>query len=266
MSPKKSNIYEIYTSMKTELILEELKGMKRKFFPLGAVSAEHFGLMVLAPPHQSGRRRSGGFVELSGKISEQGDVNCIEIKTGSGAGFILPVGMGFVFMLAIVMAFIAGNGRAQLLFPIAVLLIIYAALFCLRKSDSKKAEEILREHFEGTDRVTEFRYTTHYTLQQCMEFMGHENQNDIYRYEWKQESSFGALVIKDYKHPDRVRDFDGRQEWGFVVRFHEQPDSAETLIAADLVQTEKLPYIHNKEKIDMFWKEKLGASVKTVSL
>lgn len=266
MSPKKSDTYEIYTSMKTELILEELKGMKRKFFPVGKMTPERFALMVLAPSHQSGRRRSGGFVEFSGRISKQGDMNCIQIKTGSGAGFILPVGMVVLFLWAIVMAILAGNGTVQLLFPIGVLLIIYVALFCLRKSDSKKAEEILREHFEGTDRATEFRYTTHYTVQQCKEFMMHDNTNDIYEYEWRQEVSFGVLIIKDYKNPDRVHDFDGRQQWGFVVRFHEQPDSAETLIVAELAKTEKLPFIHNKEKIDVFWKEKLSADVKTVSV
>ena len=150
MSSKKSKTYEIHTSMKTELILEELMGMKRKFLPIGTMSAERFGLMVLAPQHQSGRRRSGGFVELSGRISEQDDMNCIQIKTGSGAGFILPVGMVVLFLWAIVMAILAGNGTVQLLFPIGVLLIIYVALFCLRKSDSKKAEKILREHFEGS--------------------------------------------------------------------------------------------------------------------
>ncbi len=259
MFRRKSGIYEICTSMKTELILEELRGMKRKFLPLGIVSAQRFGLMVLAPPHQSGRRRSGGFVELSGRISERGDMNCIQVKTGSGAGFVLPVGMIVLFLGVIIMAFLTGNGSVQLLFPIIMLLLICVTLFCLRRSDGQKAEEILREHFEGTDRVTEFRYTTRYTVQQCKEIMMHDNVNDVYEYEWRQEASFGVLIVKDYKHPDRVRDFDGRQQWGFVVRFHEQPNRAETLIVAELVQTEKLPFIHNKEKIDIFWKEKLDA-------
>lgn len=69
------------------------------------------------------------------------------------------------------------------------------------------------------------------------------------------------MIIKDYKRPDRVHDFDGRQEWGFIVRFYEQSGSEETLIEVQLVQTEKLPFIHNKEKIDIFWKEKLDACV-----
>lgn len=263
MSSSKANTYEIHTSMKTELILEELMGMKRKFLPMGTVSAERFGLMVLAPPHQSGRRRSGGFVELSGRISERGDMNCIHIKTGSGAGFVLPVGMVALFLVVIIMAVFAGNGSAQLLFPISILLFICVALFCLRRRDGQKAEEILREHFEGTDRATEFCYATRYTVQQCKEIMMHDNVNDVYEYEWRQEASFGVLIIKDYKHPDMVRDFDGRQPWGFVVRFHEQPDSAETLIVAELAATEKLPFIHKKEKIDVFWKEKLSADVKT---
>lgn len=266
MSKKKANTYEIHTSMKTELILEELKGMKRKFFPVGRMTADKFNLMVLAPAHQSGRKRSGGFVELSGSILEKGDKNCIHIKTGSGAGFILPVGMVVFFLWAILMAILAGNTTWQLLFPISVLLIIYVALFCLRKSDSQKAEEILREHFEGTDRATEFRYTTRYTKEQCIEFMMHDNMNDIYEYEWRWEKAFGALIIKDYKNPDRVHDFDGRQEWGFIVRFYEQTDSAQTLIVAELVQTEKLPFIHNKEKIDTFWKEKLRANITSVPL
>ena len=38
------------------------------------------------------------------------------------------------------------------------------------------------------------------------------------------------------------------------------------MIEAELAQTEKLPFIHNKEKIDVFWKEKLSADVKTVSV
>lgn len=53
-----------------------------------------------------------------------------------------------------------------------------------------------------------------------------------------------------------VHDFHGRQEWGFIVRFREEAEG--TLIDVKLVQTEKLPFIHNRAKIDRFWKQKLG--------
>lgn len=261
MSQKKSNTYEIHTSMKTELILEELKAMKRKFLPVGELTSDRFSLLVLPPAHRSGRKRTGGFVQLLGSISEQDGKRCIHIKTCSGAGFIIPMAMAVLFLWAIGMAILAGNWSVQLLFPICFLIIFYAVLLYMRKNDAIKAEEILREHFEGTDHATEFRYTTRYSQEQCMEFMKHDNMNDIYVYEWRQEKTFGALVIKDYKKPDRVHDFDGRQEWGLIVRFCEQPGSEETLVEATHVQTEKLPYVHNKEKIDIFWKEKLDACV-----
>lgn len=252
--------YEIVSSMSEELILEELKEMKRKFVPVTPLTAKHFNLMVLAPSHQSGRRRSGGFVQLDGRVSSQGDERCIHIKTCSGVGVIIPMSMAMFFLCAVAVAILAGNRSAQLLFPIGFLLVFSVVMLYMRENDSKAAEKILREHFEGTDQATSFRYRTNYTKEQCMEFMKHDNMNDIYKYEWRQEKNFGALIIKDYKLPNRVHDFNGRQEWGFIVRFHEQFDGAGTLIEAELVQTEKLPYIHNKEKVDIFWINRLGAT------
>ncbi len=93
------------------------------------------------------------------------------------------------------------------------------------------------------------------------EFRASVNVNDIYEYERREEGTSGALIIRNYKKTDSVHDFDGRQEWGFVVRFCEEEGTG-TLMEVKLVQTEKLPFIHNKEKIDRFFENKLGAAVK----
>ena len=255
-----SGTYEIHTSISEELILEELRQMKKKFMPAGPSSANRFTVLVLPPAHQGGRRRAGGFVQLAGNIMQQGDKNCIQVKTRSGVSFI--VSMTMVVFLAFVLAgaVLAGNWTLELLFPAGFLLVFSIALFYMRKRDAIAAEKILRERFEGTDRITEFHYKTHYTKEQCLEFMKHENASDIYEYEWREEKTFGALIIRNYKKPDFVHDFVGRQEWGFIVRFREEEGN--TLIETQLVQTEKLPFIHNKQKIDEFFENKLGAALK----
>ncbi len=252
-----SGIYEIHTSMSEELILEELRQMKKKFAPVGPITANKFVLLVLPPPHR-GRRRSGGFVQLVGNIVQQGDKNCMQIKTCSGMGFIIPMIIVVFFMLSLAAVIAAGDRSPELLMPIGFLLVFSSVLFYTRKKDAEVAEDILRERFTGTDRVTEFRYTTHYTKEQCLEFMKHENVNDIYEYEWREERTFGALIIRNYKKPDFVHDFDGRQEWGFIVRFREAEGTG-TVVEVKLVQTEKLPFIHNRVKIDEFWNCKLAA-------
>ena len=261
MSGKTEHVYEIHTSMKEELVLDELRAMKRKFLPAGRLTAKQFHLMVLAPAQQNGRRRAGGFVQLAGSISQKGDMNCINIKTCSGVSFIIPMFLVVFLSCTMGVVFLAEKWKTVFLFPAVFLLVFFSVLLYMRKKGGREAEKILREHFEGTDRATEFCYTTHYTKEECMEFMAHDNMNDIYRYEWRQEKSFGALIIKDYKKPNHIQDFDGRQEWGFIVRFYEQPGE-NTRIETQLVQTEKLPYIHNKTKIDMFWENKLGAIAK----
>ena len=256
MSQSDKNTYEIHTSMTEELILEELGQMKRKFIPAAKLSADRF-LLMLQPP--KGRRRTGGMVQLEGSIRQRGDTRCLHIKTCTGVAFVVGVSVAIFCLCVIAMSLPVGGWKIELLFPVIVLIIILLSLQSMKKNDSSAAEEILREHFEGTDRATEFRYTTHYTPQQCMEFMKHDNENDLYAYEWRQEKSFGALIIQNYKKPDRIHDFDGRQEWGFVVRFHEQPGGIGTLVEVKLVQTEKLPYIHNRDNIDAFWSVKLEA-------
>ena len=255
----KKKEYEIHTSMSEELILEELREMKRKFVPVTPLTAERFDLMVLAPSHQSGRRRSGGFVQLVGAVSSRDDERCIHIKTCSGLGFILPMSLALFFLCAITCSILAGNWTVQLLAPLGFLFVFFVVMLSKREKAGREGEEILREHFEGADRAVKFCYTAHYTKDQCLEFMKHDNAEDIYQYEWRQEKTFGALIIKNYKIPDFIHDFNGRQEWGFIVRFREQPDTAETLIEAELVQTEKLPFIHDKAKVDVFWEKKLGA-------
>jgi len=256
-----SGICEIHTSMSEELIVDELCQMKKKFAPVGPLTAKKFVLLVLPPPHQGGRRRSGGLVQLVGIIKQQGDENCIQVKTQSGVGFIIPMILVGFFMLSLAFVIAAGDRSPELLAPIGFLLVFSAAFFYMRKKDAKAAEAILREHFEGTDRATEFHYTTQYTKEQCMEFMKHDNVNDIYEYEWREERTFCALMIRNYKVPDFVHDFYGRQEWGFIVRFREEEGTG-TVVEVKLVQTGKLPFIHNKEKIDRFFENKLGAAVK----
>ena len=252
-----SGIYEIHTSMSEELIVDELCQMKKKFAPVGSVKAEKFDLLVLPPENENGRRRSGGFVQLAGKIVQQGNENCIQMKVHSGVAFIIPMIIVVLFWLCIAGVLLAGERSPELFVPIIFLIVFPCALFYMRKNDPEVAEAILREHFEGTDRAVEFHYTTQYTKEQCLEFMKHENVNDIYDYEWREEKTFGALIIKNYKVPDFVHDFHGRQEWGFIVRFREEAEG--TLIDVKLVQTEKLPFIHNRAKIDEFWKQKLDA-------
>lgn len=253
--------YEIHTSVSEELILEELREMRQKFMPVTPLTAERFDLMVMAPAYKSNRRRSGGFTQFVGRISTQDDERCIHIKTCSGAGVILPMSLVIIFGGLIALLIVTGNWCEELLVIIGILFVFTLFSLYMRKTQGEEGEKILREHFEGTDRVVKFCYRTHYTKEQCLEFMKHDNAEDIYQYEWRQEKTFGALIIKNYKIPDFIHDFDGRQEWGFIVRFREQPDAAGTFIEAELVQTEKLPFIHNKAKVDVFWERKLGAIV-----
>ena len=253
-----SEVYEIHTSMSEELIVDELCQMKKKFAQVGPLTAKRFSLLVLPPSHESGRRRSGGLVQLVGSIKQQGDENCIQVKTQSGVGFIIPMILVGFFILGLAFVIAAGDRSPELLAPIGFLIVFSAAFLYMRKKDAKAAEAILREHFEGTDRAIEFHYTTQYTKEQCMEFMKHENVNDIYEYEWREERTFCALVIKNYKSPDFVHDFQGRQEWGLIVRFREEEGTG-TLVDVKLVQTPKIPFIHNRAKIDGFWNRKLGA-------
>lgn len=262
MFGKRKQVYEIRTSMSTERILGELKEMDEKFVPTCPMTAEGFKLYVLQERRERQRKRSGGFSELVGKISDEGEHRIIQIKNCSGAGFIMPMLMMPFLLFAIVLVLLAGGISPDLLYLIGLFLVVYGLMAYMRVTDVERAEAVLREHFEGTDHATEFFYTTHYTKQQCMEFMKHDNMDDVYSYEWRQEKNFGALIIKDYKVPNFVRDFNGRQEWGFIVRFREQPDTAETLIEVQLVVTEKLPFIHNKEKVNIFWEKKLGAVAK----
>lgn len=254
-------MFEIHTSLPEEFILEELHQMKRKFMPAGPLTAKRFELLVLPPAQQNGRRRAGGFVQITGNIAQQGDENCIQIKTCSGVSFVIAMSMVVFLAFVLAGAILAGNWTLELLFPAGFLVVFSIVLLYMRKKDAIAAEKILRERFEGTDRITEFHYKTHYTKEQCLEFMKHENVNDIYEYEWREEKTFGALIIKNYKKPDFVHDFDGRQEWGFIVRFREKPEGAETLIEAELVQTEKLPFLCNRAKVDTFWEGKLEAVV-----
>nr|MBQ8253048.1 hypothetical protein [Lachnospiraceae bacterium] len=256
MSQQKKGTYEIYTSMSEELILEELGQMKQKFIPAAKLHANRF-LLMSQPP--KGRRRTGGMVQLEGSICQQDEMRCLRIKTCSGVGFVVGLSAAIFFLCVIAVSVPAAGWKTEILFPMIFLLVLAASLFTMKRSDSIAAEKILREHFEGTDRVTEFQYTTGYSPEQCMEFMKHDNENDLYEYEWRQEKSFGALIIKNYKRPDRIQDFDGRPEWGFVVRFRQQPGGNGTVVEVKLVPTEKLPYIHNKEKIDRFFENKLGA-------
>ena len=115
-------MFEIHTSMSEELIIDELCQMEKKFAPIGKVTAEKFDLLVIPPAHEGGRRRSGGFVQLTGRIVQQEDANCIQVKEHSGVGFIIPMIMVVFFSVVLAGAVLAGNWTPELLFPIGFLI------------------------------------------------------------------------------------------------------------------------------------------------